>query len=120
MHKSVRLGALLLGAVVVSGPVAAQQAQADGNMVAEGKKIALDRRKGNCAACHMMDNVESPGTFGPPLMMMKQRFPDKAKLRAQLWDPQVANPNTSMPPFGKHEILSSEELDKVVEYVWSL
>jgi sulfur-oxidizing protein SoxX len=51
---------------------------------------------------------------------MKVRFPDKAQLRAQIWDATVKNPNSMMPPFGRHEILSEGEIDKVVEYIHSL
>jgi sulfur-oxidizing protein SoxX len=51
---------------------------------------------------------------------MKARFPDKAILRAQISDATVKNPNTMMPPFGKHEILSDGEIDKIVEYIHSL
>lgn len=60
------------------------------------------------------------GDIAPPLVAMKQRFPDKAKLRAQLWDASVANPNTVMPPFGRHSILSEDEIDKVVEFLLTL
>jgi sulfur-oxidizing protein SoxX len=67
-----------------------------------------------------MDDGDLPGNQGPPLVGMKQRFPDKAELRAQIWDAQQRNPHTMMPPFGKHGILTEEELDKVVEYVYSL
>jgi sulfur-oxidizing protein SoxX len=62
----------------------------------------------------------SPGDIGPPLVAMKARFPDKAKLRAQVWDPQVANPGTRMPPYGKHKILSEKEIDAIVEYLYTL
>ena len=51
---------------------------------------------------------------------MQQRFPDKAKLRAQVWDATVANPKTSMPPFGRHKLLSEEEVDKIVEFLLTL
>jgi len=51
---------------------------------------------------------------------MKARYPDKAKLRAQIWDPTAKNPATIMPPFGKHEILTEDEIDAVVEWVWTL
>lgn len=98
----------------------AADTQADPALIAEGKALAFDRRKGNCLACHMMDDGSLPGNSGPPLVAMKQRFPDKATLRAQVWDPQVRNPHTLMPPFGKHGILSETEIDKVVEYLYSL
>ena len=61
-----------------------------------------------------------PGNIGPALKGMKSRYPDKAALRAHIWDPTVNNPNTIMPPFGKHQILSEQELDLVVEFVNSL
>jgi len=51
---------------------------------------------------------------------MKARFPDKDKLRAQINDSRTMNPNTMMPPFGAHEILSASEIDKVVEFIHTL
>jgi sulfur-oxidizing protein SoxX len=93
---------------------------ADSSSIAEGKAIAFDRMKGNCLACHMIEGGDSPGNIAPPLVAMKGRYPNKQDLRNQIWDPTVKNPETSMPPFGRHEILSSSELDKVVEFIWSL
>jgi sulfur-oxidizing protein SoxX len=58
--------------------------------------------------------------MGPPLVAMKARFPDKVKLRAQIHDPTINNPNTMMPPFGKYDILSADEIDAVVEWVYTL
>ncbi len=86
----------------------------------EGKKIAFDRKKGNCLACHIIEDGELPGVLGPPLVAVKARYPDKAILREQIWDPSKRNPATSMPPFGKHRILTEDEIDKVVEYIHSL
>lgn len=88
--------------------------------VAEGKAISFDRKKGNCLACHAMDDGELAGLVGPPLMMMKLRFPDRAELRAQIWDATARNPATSMPPFGKHRMLTEDEIDKVVDYLYTL
>lgn len=88
-----------------------------------GRDIVFDRKKGNCLACHAIPGdpkAVSPGNIAPPLAMMQQRYPDRAKLRAQIWDATSANPKTSMPPFGKHKILTESEIDKVVDYVHSL
>lgn len=93
---------------------------ADDSAIAAGKKIAFDRTKGNCLACHMIEGGELPGNIGPALVAIKARFPDKAKLRAQIWDSTRSNPNSIMPPFGRHEILTESEIDKVVEYIYSL
>ena len=106
--------ALLLGAMVVTSGVAVA-ASAE-----EGKKIAENRKKGNCFTCHDYKGAHLPGNIGPPLVAMKARFPDKAKLRAQIADPTKNNPNTMMPPFGKHEILSDKEIDAITEWVYTL
>jgi sulfur-oxidizing protein SoxX len=88
-------------------------------MIEAGKKIAFDRNTGNCLACHHIDGGEAPGTIGPPLIAMNVRFPSKDKLRAQIWDATVANPESPMPPFGSHQILTDREVDQVVEFIWS-
>ena len=93
---------------------------ASADAVAEGKKIALDRKKGNCMTCHIMGDATLPGNIGPPLIAMKARYPDKAKLRAQIWDATAKNPLSMMPPFGLHRILSEKEIDLVTEYVHTL
>lgn len=93
---------------------------ASADMVADGKKVAFDRKKGNCMTCHMMAGATLAGNIGPPLIAMKARFPDKAKLRSQIWDATAKNPNTMMPPFGLHRILSDKEIDLVTEYIYSL
>ena len=68
----------------------------------------------------MIDDGELPGNIGPPLVSMKSRYPQLARLRAQINDPRSANPDTIMPPFGPHVILSQDEIDKVAEFVHSL
>ncbi|MET0068910.1 MAG: sulfur oxidation c-type cytochrome SoxX [Candidatus Thiodiazotropha sp.] len=93
---------------------------AGGNTVEEGKKIAFDRKKGNCLACHNIVNAPSPGNIAPALVAMKARYASKEELRLQIWDATIKNPESAMPPFGKHGILSEADLEKVVEYVWTL
>lgn len=88
-----------------------------------GKSIAFAKPKGNCLACHAMPTVPdalSAGTIGPPLIAMSARYPDKAKLRAQIWDATVTNPHSSMIPFGKHKVLTEQEIDKVTDFVYGL
>ncbi len=93
---------------------------ANADTIADGKKVSFDRKKGNCLACHMIAGGSLPGNIGPPLLAMKARFPNKADLRAQIWDSTAANPNTIMPPFGKNRILSEKEVDLVTEFIYSL
>ena len=112
------LAAVLGGAVKLTG-VMAQEPEGL-SIVEQGKLVAWDRKRGNCLACHAMADGTLPGNIGPPLVAMKARFPDKAVLRAQIWDATKKNPNSMMPPFGRHGILTEEEIDNIVEYVYTL
>lgn len=87
--------------------------------VTQGGCIAINRTKGNCMGCHAIAGI-AHGNIAPPLVSMQQRFPDKAKLRDQIWDSNKANPHSVMPPFGRNQILTPDEVDKVVEFVLSL
>ncbi len=98
---------------------------ADENKVSEedikkGKELAFNRQKGNCLACHMMDDGEMAGNIGPPLVAMKARFPEREKLHAQIYDPRTKNPNTIMIPYGPHGVLSDAEIDLITDYVHTL
>lgn len=106
----------LLG--VFASPVAFSAAH--GDMIAAGKAVAFDRKLGNCLTCHNIPGGTAPGNIGPPLIAMKARFPDKNVLRAQIWDATMSNPGSMMPPFGKHNVLTEEQIDQVTEFVHSL
>ena len=108
----------LMLAMVVSLGGAFASASADD--AAEGKKLAFDRKLGNCLACHMVGDGVSPGNIGPPLVAMQARFPDREVLRAQIWDATMKNPKTIMPPFGKHQMLTDDQIDKIVTYLYTL
>jgi sulfur-oxidizing protein SoxX len=86
----------------------------------KGKAVAVDRKKGNCLACHAMGDGTLPGNIGPALVNIKLRFPEKAELRKQIWDATTRNPNSIMPPFGRHKMLSEEQIDQIVEYIYTL
>ena len=89
----------------------------------KGWCVAINRTKGNCLACHTVvvdawpESLPAGGTIAPPLVAMKQRFPDRAKLRAQIWDALQINPNSVMPPFGRHKIISEDDIDNIVEFL---
>ena len=123
MRKTARFATMAVSLAALSagaGMMPTAAGAADDDTIKFGKEVAYDRKKGNCLACHMMDDGVSPGDIGPPLIAMKARFPDPATLRAQIWDPQVANPATRMPPFGKHQALSEKEIDAIVAYLYTL
>jgi len=120
MIKTVFISAALTSVAVTGYFSSSYAAEKEMTVVEKGKDVAFDRKKGNCLACHVMDDGTLPGNIAPPLVGMKLRYPDKTKLRAQIWDATVANPNTIMPPFGRHQIITEEEIDQVVEYVYTL
>lgn len=113
--------AVMFGSLLASLPtIAAAQPAVAGE---SGKAISFDRARGNCLACHSMPTVEGaeqPGNAGPPLIAMQARFPDKRALRAKIWDATASNPHSFMPPMGKHQILTEDEIDKVVDFVYGL
>jgi len=108
----------LLAALLATGAMA-QEAKKEES----GKDITYNRSKGNCLACHgfpTLSDAEQTGNSGPPIIAMQARFPDKAALRAKVWDATASNPSSLMPPFGKHQLLSEEELDKVIDFIYGL
>ncbi len=111
---------LVLLALAFALPVVANGDDDAEARIQAGKEIAFDRRKGNCLACHAMAGGELAGNYGPPLIVMKARFPDREVLRAQVWDATVRMPTTRMPPYGRHRILTEEEIDLVVDYLLTL
>ena len=113
-----RIG-MIAAACILMLPVQGDAASREEN-IAKGKQISFDGMKGNCLACHLIQGGEMAGNLGPPLMMMKKRFPKKSVLRAQIWDATAKNPHSIMPPFGTHGILNAEEVDRVVDYMYSL
>lgn len=89
----------------------------------QGACIAIDVDRGNCMACHRLGDSSDPdlqpGNIGPPLIAVAQRM-DPEKLRNQIWDATAINPGTIMPPFGRHGILTDEEIDALIEFLMSL
>src|SRR5690242_7591983 len=87
----------------------------------DGRAIAHDVYKGNCLACHQIPGdhrAVSLANIGPPLANIRERFPDRSTLRAQIWDATARNPHSLMPPFGRNKVLSEQEIDAVVEYLY--
>ena len=107
------LGSLLL-------PAAWSVVEEAQSAVELGKGLAFDRKKGNCLACHVIAGGDLAGNIGPPLVAMKMRFPDKADLRAQIYDAFTKNPRSVMPRFGPHRALTDEQIDLITEYVYTL
>ncbi len=117
MHKQY-ISMFVAGAVLsLAGGVHAATSE---TLIEQGRDVFLNKSKGNCISCHQINDpgAKLAGHQGPPMIAMAQRFPDKRKLRAQIWDATVSNPLTIMPPLGKHWILSEDQIDAVVEYIY--
>ena len=79
--------------------------------------------KGNCIACHQLPQGSGPQTradVGPRLEGARMRAIGKEALRQSLVDPMRANPDTVMPPFGRHRLLDAAEIDRLVEFLHAL
>jgi sulfur-oxidizing protein SoxX len=101
------LGALL------AGPLAAAAAPSD------GEQLAYDRAKGNCLTCHDIKGGDSPGNVGPALTDMKKRYPVRADLVAIISDETKRNPLTVMPPFRRNLILTDQEIEAIVDFLYT-
>ena len=104
----------------LTGLVLASALAADLTPQEQAKQLMFDSSKGNCLACHQIAGGTSPGNIGPALQNMRQMFPDRAALYAQIYDPAVLNPLTVMPPFGRHGILTEKEIHLIVDYLYTL
>jgi len=85
----------------------------------DGENLAFDRSKGNCLTCHEIKGGDAPGNIAPPLNDMKARFPDRKELVAIISDETKRNPQTVMPPFKRNLILTDEEIDAIVDFLYT-
>ena len=84
-----------------------------------GEKLAFDRGKGNCLTCHVIAGGDAPGNIGPELNNMKARYPDRKDLVAVVSDETKRNPLTVMPPFKRNLILNDQEIDAIVDFLYT-
>ena len=118
-----RQGRQLFLAKTISGAVLGLMLQVGGvhaqSAVSEGELLTFDRSKGNCLTCHEIKDGDSPGNVGPPLTDMKSRYPDRRELVAIISDETKRNPLTVMPPFGRHLILTEQEINSIVDFLYT-
>jgi sulfur-oxidizing protein SoxX len=104
-----------LAAVAMTPAVHAQREQ--------GLALFVRPDKGYCVSCHQVPAQAGPVTrsnVGPALTGARMRELGRPALREMLRDPTRANPDTIMPPFGRHRILDDHEIDLVMEYLLAL
>ena len=101
---------------------------------AKGRKLAINRKKGNCLACHVMPIPEQPyhGEVGPELNGVANRY-QEGELRLLVVNAKLINEDTIMPSFYRNDgfnrilkkfkgktILSAQEVEDVVAYLMTL
>lgn len=83
----------------------------------QGRELTVEY----CQACHFFEGTDQAGTTGPPLLAMKPRFPERQKLERMVYDPQVVSkPYTMMPPFGRNGLLDEQQIQLIVDYLYTL
>jgi sulfur-oxidizing protein SoxX len=115
--RGVSFGPVLFA--VLGGMLFASAAASAQSPPPPGQTLAFDRGKGNCLTCHDIKGGDAPGNVGPPLADMKTRFPDRKELIAIVFDETKRNPQTAMPPFGRNLILSNEEIEAIVDFLYT-
>ena len=100
----------------------------------KGRALSINRKKGNCLACHVMPIPEQPyhGNIGPDLNGVGARY-KAGELRLRVVDPKVVNEETIMPSFyrntGYHRVLkkfvgktvlNAQEVEDIVAYLQTL
>ena len=120
---------MMIKYVIKDGAIAKSLTGRPGN-AANGRKLAINRKLGNCLACHVMPIPEQPfhGLVGPDLNGVASRR-SAGEVRLLIVNPKLANPDTIMPAFyrkdGLHRVmkkfqgktmLSAEQVEDLVAY----
>jgi len=103
--------------LVLLGAPTAFAADAPAAAVERGEELAIEF----CQACHQFEGAIQAGTVGPPLLAMKARFPQRERLHALIQDPQVASkPYTMMPPFGRNGFVDDQQINQIIDFLYTL
>ena len=102
---------------------------------AAGKSVFINRKLGNCLACHALKSLSDQpfhGNIGPALDGVGSRY-NTAELRLRIVNPKALNPDTIMPGFFKKDglhrvmkkfqgktILTAQQVEDVVSFLASL
>ncbi len=100
-----------------------------------GREVAIDRKLGNCLACHQVSDIPEQqfhGEVGPPLDGVAERW-DEGQLRLIVANSKAVFDGTIMPAFLKVEgftrnqdkfegksILTAQQVEDVVAYLKTL
>jgi len=102
---------------------------------ARGARLMVTRKKGNCLACHKVQQLgDYPfhGNIGPELSDVASNLTE-GEMRLRLVNPKVINPDTIMPAFYRTEglhrvmkkfqgkpVLTEQEIEDIIAYLKTL
>jgi sulfur-oxidizing protein SoxX len=101
--------------------------------VERGRRLALDRSKGNCVTCHELPlDADFQGNLGPPLTGVADRY-EPGELRLRIVDTKRINPDSNMPSYYRVEglnrvrrdwagrpMLEAQEVEDILAYLLTL
>jgi sulfur-oxidizing protein SoxX len=105
---------VLMGMISTSAVYAASME----SLVAEGRKVFVTKKLGNCLACHAVqgdEGIPQTGNIGPKLANL-DGYP-KDYLFDKIWDPNKTVPDTLMPPMGRSHKITKHQIDALVAYL---
>jgi sulfur-oxidizing protein SoxX len=108
----------LCAAVLLASQVFAQNPSP--SSLDAARRLVTAEDKGHCQACHQFPNdpsIRTRATIGPALAGMRARFPDRQRLIAVINDARNTNPDSIMPPYGPHRILTESEIAVIADYL---
>ena len=73
----------------------------------------------HCEQCHQIKGLQNFGNIGPSLLGLKDRYPDRKEVAAIIFDETKRNPQTVMMPFGRNLILTNQEIETIVDYLYA-
>lgn len=119
---------------VVDGTIPKSLTGTPGDPIA-GREVMVDRRLGNCVACHtagVFSDQQWHGEVGPPLDGVADRW-DEASLRMIIVNAKAVYDGTIMPAFYRNDgfnrvapkfagktIMSAQQVEDVVAYLMTL
>ena len=110
-----RLIHLIIGLLLLMISVQVQAEKAT-STISKGQQLTQKL----CQACHAFPGATQAGNVGPPFKAIKSRFPDRKALTNIIHDPQIRNPDTMMPPFGRNGLVDAQGIDNIIDFLYTL
>ena len=72
-----------------------------------------------CEQCHQVKGIQNFGNIGPSLVDLKGRYPERKDVDEIISDETKRNPQTAMPPFGRNLVLTKQQIETIVDYLYN-